>query len=95
MSVYSLPGAISPYGCQNMLGNAAEWCRDWYDPAYYAQSTSRDPFGPDSGDKRVIRGGSWPTPLEALGPTRRSGLVPTARSSTVGFRGVLSLAVQN
>ncbi|MEU4626847.1 SUMF1/EgtB/PvdO family nonheme iron enzyme [Actinoplanes sp. NPDC023801] len=32
---------------------------DWFSPAYYERSPVDDPRGPDSGDARVIRGGSY------------------------------------
>jgi formylglycine-generating enzyme required for sulfatase activity len=49
----------NPYGLKNMLGNAAEYCADWYSPEAYAQLTdgSTDPKGPASGEEHVIRGG--------------------------------------
>ena len=93
MSVFSFPATLNPSGCQNMLGNVAEWCRDWYDPAYYANSTADEPLGPDAGELRVVRGGSWRTPLDQLGSTHRTGLPPTSRSATLGFRCVLTLSV--
>jgi formylglycine-generating enzyme required for sulfatase activity len=94
MSVYSFSAAPNPHGCQNMLGNVAEWCRDWYDPAYYATSNSEEPIGPAHGELRVVRGGSWQTPIDELSCTRRDRLDPTTRSSTVGFRCVLNLNMQ-
>lgn len=44
-------------GLYDMSGNAAEWCSDWYDPDYYSVSPSRNPTGPASGTRHVVRGG--------------------------------------
>jgi serine/threonine-protein kinase len=53
-----LAGA-SPYGALDMAGNVWEWVADWYDAGYYAGSPAENPSGPDSGEYRVLRGGSW------------------------------------
>lgn len=47
------------FGLHDMHGNAREWCWDWYDPDYYAESPAVDPLGPDNGERRVQRGGAW------------------------------------
>ena len=47
------------WGLHDMLGNACEWCRDWYHRGCYAQSPQTDPAGPSSGTARVLRGGCW------------------------------------
>lgn len=57
--VGSYPGCVSPYGAQDMAGNVWEWCQDVYDPGYYAKSPTKNPTGPEKGEFRVLRGGSW------------------------------------
>jgi sulfatase modifying factor 1 len=90
VTVFSFPAAPNPFGCQNMLGNAAEWCRDWFEPSY-AGAPDEEPMGPDFGEFKVVRGGSWQTSFEQLGPTRRVRALPTTRSPAIGFRCVLNL----
>ena len=48
--------APNGYGLYDMSGNVFEWCWDWYDDSI-SSSTAAD--GAASGDKRVLRGGSW------------------------------------
>lgn len=57
--VGSFPAGASPYGCLDMAGNVWQWCADWYDVDYYKTSPKRNPTGPDHGNYRVMRGGSW------------------------------------
>ena len=45
-----------------------------------------DPRGPERGDARVIRGGSWRHHLRDLKPGSRSGRPPHARAADCGFR---------
>jgi len=51
--------SVSPYGIYHMAGNAAEWVQDFYDPQYYYHAPTRNPTGPESGEGRIFRGGSF------------------------------------
>jgi formylglycine-generating enzyme required for sulfatase activity len=50
---------VSPFGVLHLAGNAAEWVADWYDPRAYYTAPPRNPTGPETGEFRVIRGGSF------------------------------------
>lgn len=48
----------NPLGMYDMTGNVAEWVLDWHDKNYYAKSPGANPQGPESGTKKLLRGGS-------------------------------------
>ena len=49
--------AANPWGLYDVHGNVAEWTRSWY--ATYPGGTQVDYNGPNTGECRVLRGGSW------------------------------------
>ncbi len=73
-------------GLYDMLGNAFEWCWDYYDAKYYANSPESDPRGPASGHERVYRGGSFKSPKEYMRITKRYHFMPNKPQGTIGFR---------
>lgn len=76
--------APNDWGLHDVQGNAWEWIQDWYAPNYYEKSPPTDPEGPESGEKRVCRGGSWYDDACWL-PTRNRAS-PTYRANNIGFR---------
>ena len=78
--------APNPWGLYDMCGNVAEWCSDWYDAAYYGNSTKEDPQGPSSGKLKVVRGGAWNSSGAALRSARRMGYAPAIKLPSIGFR---------
>lgn len=76
----------SPYGVDDMAGNVWEWVEDWYDANYYKNSPNQDPTGPSTGEKKVVRGGSWGDLSEVLRSSIRNKINPTLRHTDVGFR---------
>ena len=79
------------FGLCDMYGNVAEWCGDFYAPDYYSNSPAADPRGPESGTKRVLRGGSWQERDKKLGSALRTADDPATADicqgyDTYGFR---------
>ena len=85
--VGNFSSGASPYGALDMSGNVWEWTSDWYDPKYYKTSPVRNPQGPLTGDRRVVRGGSWFSLTEIVVRTYyRKASIPAAQNYTTGFR---------
>jgi sulfatase modifying factor 1 len=60
------------YGLYAMNGCVWEWTADWYDSEYYRGSPPHDPLGPESGQEKVLRGGSWSDCVETVTNTFRA-----------------------
>lgn len=84
--VGSYSNGRSPFGVEDMAGNVAEWCADWYQAGYYAQAPAHDPPGPASGDLRVARGGSSRNVASSVRCAKRFAHEPDFRQFDLGFR---------
>lgn len=76
----------NPLGLLALSGVCHEWCQDWEDETYYARSPQRNPRGPETGARRVSRGGAWRHQDPWSPVAHRSSLLPALRYSDYGFR---------
>lgn len=78
-----LPNA---FGLHDMHGNLQEWCQDFYEEKWYANSPSSDPHGPTSGAARVSRGGVWNNSAFLCRSAYRNYYSSSLRFNNSGFR---------
>ncbi len=74
------------YGIHDMFGNVREWTADWFDPDWYEKSTKSDPKGPETGQRKVERGGAFFLPKRSVTATIRYNHPPHFRLYFLGFR---------
>lgn len=76
----------NPFGLRALSAVCHEWCLDWDDETYYARSPEKNPQGPETGTRRVSRGGAWRHQDPWSPVAHRSSLPPALLYSDYGFR---------
>jgi formylglycine-generating enzyme len=82
----SFESGRSPYGLYDMTGNVAEWVADTYSEQYYQKTPYRDPLGPEDGQHKVIRGGSWRETYHNARLSKRFQAKMWRTDTTIGIR---------
>jgi formylglycine-generating enzyme required for sulfatase activity len=86
------PVGDSAFGIEDLAGNVAEWTSDWYDPGIYMvyQATVPPVMNPTGGmptsGLKVVRGGSWQSPVADLRAAKRIPHDPNNPLDDIGFR---------
>ena len=85
--------AANSYSLYDVIGNAREWCHDWYDAGYYRRSPAHAPKGPErpvawlaGGSNRVTRGGGWAYMPATASLSGRMPQSPVTGAMDLGFR---------
>lgn len=88
--VGKFPKGRSRFGPYDVVGNVWEWTSTWLGD--YTPEAQTNPRGPDSGERRVIRGGAFNGSYASwLHPSFRYGQLPDVQSHGIGFRCAASL----
>lgn len=75
----------NPLGLFDMSSNGLEWVNDWYAADAYATADARDPQGPATGIKKVVRSGEADSPLVGSTVHRYSAEpLPTEKDDDTG-----------
>lgn len=82
--VGSYPQGASWVGALDMAGNVWEMVADWN--GNYSDGEQSNPTGPETGTRRVARGGSWHASPDHVRSALRTHMSPTDSIDHAGFR---------
>ncbi|MDE6568939.1 MAG: formylglycine-generating enzyme family protein, partial [Lachnospiraceae bacterium] len=72
------------WGLYNMHGNVGEWCWDYH--GTYADGEQTNPSGPETGTRRISRGGGWNDFAKHIRSVYRASSPADRSSAAVGLR---------
>ena len=84
--VGAFPLGTSYYGALDMGGNVREWVSDWYDAQYYSHTPLTNPQGPQTGEKKVLKGAAFMDPWLYCRSASRLSHEPASPGAVRGFR---------
>jgi eukaryotic-like serine/threonine-protein kinase len=82
--VGAFPEGETWVGAMDMAGNVREWASDWLAP--YSHGAVKNPGGPDTGEMKIPKGGSWYDTPDNIRSANRGGEVPDYFRHNLGFR---------
>lgn len=80
----------NPWNLFDIHGNVCEWCSDYFGD--FTRDAVTDPRGPESGNKRVLRGGNWFYPQMHSRSSHREAYAESVRYVGLGFRTAITPA---
>lgn len=84
--VGSYEEGMSPFEVRDMAGNVREWVADWYKADVYLEEIFFMPMGPETGEKKVVRGGGYLDSARDTRSSARFAVDPELEFDDVGFR---------
>ena len=78
--------ARNNFGLYDMMGNAAEWTQDCWNPSHVGAAPDARPRSSGDCTRRVVRGGSWASSQATIRSAARLAQAQSYRAADLGFR---------